>query len=91
MRSTVRHWSPGSPAAPAAVNKLILDDEHEMALQSIVLPQLLSLYNAARRDRSMKRFNSYSLGCEPFTTALRGWFFNDRAVKLTADGIRGGD
>ena len=26
---------------------------------------------------------------ELFAAALNGWFFNDRAVKLTADGIRG--
>jgi len=73
-------------AAPAT-DELILSDERETVLRIIVLPQLLSLYDAGRRDRSLKCFSG--LDREPFAAALNGWFFNDHAVKLTADGIRG--
>ena len=70
-----------------AGDELILNDERETILRSIVLPQLLSPYHAARRSRMIERFGG--LDREPFAAALNGWFFNDRAINLTMDGIRG--
>jgi len=85
-RSTIRGWSRDSPRRPAVLpagNELILNDEHETVLRSIILPQLLILYHTARRARTIERFGG--LDREPFVTALNGWFFNDRTINLTMD------
>ena len=86
-RSPVRGWSRDSPRRPAAQpagEELILSDKRETVLRSIVLPQLLSLYHAARPSVSFNGIDS-----EPFAAALNGWFFNDRAINLTMVGVIG--
>ena len=86
-RSLIRGWSRDSTRRPAALpanEELILSDKCKAVLRNIVLPQMLSLYHTARPSVSFNGIDG-----EPFAAALNGWFFNDRAINMTMDGVRG--